>query len=170
VWLKQILPGEYLKLKLESTFASLSANSQQQQILTIESAEVLTSLMKDSDTVTDYQVLILSLNDKNYDCPGMMNEEKVLREFEASQLVMSKNKTASRCNKHGHGSKNQHTLKVTCNLSKKLKEWVSLFFSPFFFVFLPIIVLRTLEPDRRDLQHGEKIIPDKVIFFKIDQI
>lgn len=120
-WLKQLIPGEYLKQKLESTCVSLNASNQQPvqstpasglTMLTADSTEVLTALMKDPDTVGDYQVLVMSLNDKNYDCPGMLNEEKVLRDFEASQLIISKNKTASLCAKHSHSAKNQHTLKV----------------------------------------------------------
>lgn len=127
-WLKQLIPGEYLKQKLESTCVSLNANNQQAMqstsitastMLTVDSSEVLTTLMKDPDSVEDHQVLVMSLNDKNYDCPGMLNEEKVLKEFEASQLMVSKDKTASRCTKHSHGAKNQHTLKVNTSFENK---------------------------------------------------
>lgn len=133
-WLKSVIPGDYINQALESICSSSNVVKQLQgpsnintkhSLLTPTSSEVITSLLKDSEMIVDgkYQVLILSINDKNYECPGMLSEDKVIKEYEASQLtlkncqktkssVCAKHSVYNHSNEHApNNSMNQHTLK-----------------------------------------------------------
>jgi hypothetical protein len=110
-WLKSILPLDYFNQALEGALAAVNAN--QLNILnansnglthpnqkssksmpkpapnptyTIDSPEVITHLIKEAYTENndDYMVAVFSISDKDFDCPGMMSEDKVLNEYESS--------------------------------------------------------------------------------------
>lgn len=131
-WLKSIMPNDYLNQAFSSACAALNSAKKNPQnpgnlnepLLTNKSIEVAVSLMKDTEMSmeNECQVLVLGINQKNFDCPGMMNEDKVLKEYEfnsrsghkASGVDGNNRDSQYRGNKHAvHKSRNQHTLKVS---------------------------------------------------------
>ncbi len=106
-WLKKIVPSDYIAQVLNSN----------------ETSEVISNLMKEADGLAGWEVLVMNINENSYDCPGMMSEEKVLKEYEASLRMTSGTSCQKvsyhhhhhhhRISKHGgYGSRNQLTLKV----------------------------------------------------------
>lgn len=102
-WIKSIIPTEYLNHTLET--AALSLNSAKQtttlsrrqseqsllSLLNTESNEVISSILKEPDSVLDYQILIININDKSLDCPGMLSEDKVINDLNTIKLVNKTN-------------------------------------------------------------------------------
>ena len=119
-WLKTIIPFDYLNQALEaasrngqtlnSNLTSVASNSKPSAALSSESSEIISSLMKEPEAGRNHQVVVMSINDQGYDCPGMLSEEKVVKEFENSQLI---NKTKQKSGSSKQTGQNQHTLKVT---------------------------------------------------------
>lgn len=100
-WLKSILPSEYLNNQLEQTALSLNTKPSVSSTLTrrqsdqnlvslanytSESSEVINALLKEPDSVDDYKVLIVNINDKSMECPGMMSEDKIIKEYELNMM------------------------------------------------------------------------------------
>ena len=93
-WLKSILPNDYLNTLLEQTAASLntktltlSRRQSDQNLISLanytnESNEVVSAILKEPESIEDYKVLIVNINDKAMECPGMMSEEKLIKEYE----------------------------------------------------------------------------------------
>jgi len=115
-WLKSIVPCDYVAQVMNGN----------------ESAEGIANLMREVDGPGEWEVLVMNVNEKSYECPGMMGEERVLKEYEASLRMASVScgQKLSGCqygyhqqHHHGHhhhrsgkhggyGSRNQQTLKV----------------------------------------------------------
>ncbi len=66
-----------------------SSSSLNQQAHTPESSETILSLIKESnlESFEGYQVVVVNINDKDSNCPGMQNEEKVLSEQDNSASI-----------------------------------------------------------------------------------
>ena len=150
-WLKSILPLDYLNHVLETNLASLhtlnnsfnspltnstsmssSKNLSKQismnDLITSTSrsdeATVITNLLKEThlDLFDGYQVVVVNINDKEFDCPGMLVEEKVLNEYElltsnvtsasaASLFLNSRKKQEKLVKQHHHHRDQRHTSK-----------------------------------------------------------
>ena len=89
-WLKAILPISYITSALENAAASLNKSSNNKMMYSVESGEVFVNLMKDTDASETCQVMIVQINDKAFECPGMLAEDKVLKEFEAGASVFKR--------------------------------------------------------------------------------
>jgi hypothetical protein len=59
-------------------------------VYTVDSVDVINSLLKEPESLDDYQILIVNINDKSLDCPGMLSEEKVIKEYQATLSSHSK--------------------------------------------------------------------------------
>ena len=97
-WLKSIIPNDYLNQILEQTVNNLNSTKQMNLTLTrrqseqnlislfnSESTEVINYLLKEPDLLEDYQILVLNINDKSLECPGMLNEDKIIKEYELNK-------------------------------------------------------------------------------------
>jgi hypothetical protein len=112
-WLKTIIPADYLNLTLESTAQKMNATNQRNAdllliqnssmhngnklqiqatttIVNSQSGEVIETLIKDLNQDQEaHKVLVVNINDKNLDCPGMIVEEK----FMSDTLLNTNNKS-----------------------------------------------------------------------------
>ena len=52
------------------------------------------------------KVLVLNINDSGFECPGMMSEEKVMKEYENSSLEEKRRKRERRLFSHHHNNSN----------------------------------------------------------------
>ena len=105
-WLKSILPNSYLTSALETATNTLNLTSKVANPVPSsnksnnmnESAEVYLQLLKEPnpDSTDPCQVMIVQINDKAFDCPGMISEEKVMKEFEASITVFKRDEFKGR--------------------------------------------------------------------------
>lgn len=82
---------------------------------TSESPEVINSLLKEPDSLDEYQILVVNINDKSLDCPGMLNEGKVIKEYQAnltshSKLLLPKNKNTNSINSSKKTNRDQNIL------------------------------------------------------------
>ena len=149
-WLKSILPFEYLNQAIETGIANYQqqhvnhssiANSASMSknynrpLSTIINNEVktkteiepivITNLLKEThlDLFDGYQVIVVNINDKDFDCPGMLVEEKVLNECDllgssasAASLFLNSRKNQEKPIKkhhphHQHHRDQRHTNK-----------------------------------------------------------
>ena len=131
-WLKQIIPIDYLQQALTSACGTLNSRrlqQQQQPLISLsdpvvlfdnESTEVASYLMKDTEAEGgECQVLVLNINEESYDCPGMIAEDKVLKDFDdtTNQITteagtVGVSSRSHHNNHHHHHRSNKHTLKV----------------------------------------------------------
>lgn len=59
-----------------------------------------------------YQVLVMNISETSFDCPGMLNEEKVIKDHELNEKKKNeKSSTSSRQHHYHHRSSRNHTLK-----------------------------------------------------------
>lgn len=98
-WLKSIMPFDYINQVLENTVSNLNSqknksnNSNNQMSLHIystESKEVINFLLREPSSEEVYQILVLNISDKGFECPGMLAEEKVVTEYESSRAIENK--------------------------------------------------------------------------------
>lgn len=93
-WLKPLIPSDYLSSALETACASINNKPSNRQshgqinvtnsvVYTVQSPEVIDLLLRESlnlDGSSNNKVLIVNINDKALECPGMLSEEKFLNE------------------------------------------------------------------------------------------
>ena len=92
-------------------------------VYTAESLDVINSLVKEPESLDDYQILVVNINDKSLDCPGMLSEEKVIKEYQAtltqhSQLLLPLNKSSSSGN-----NKKQNRPHLKTSLEQNLLDF-----------------------------------------------
>ena len=135
-WLKSILPFDYLNQVLEKGLAcltetshqlnhsSLSANNSSPSIskkgnknffssepvngYRNDEAQVITNLLKETnlELFDGYKVIIVNINDKDSECPGMRVEEKVLNDCESlASSVTSASAVSLFLNSHSNQEK-----------------------------------------------------------------
>lgn len=101
-WLKSIIPIDYLTQALESCASALNLH-RKVNLLNSESAEVITHMLKEPNYEEYFQILVVNINDKGFDCPGMLAEEKVLNDYDINSRTISRsNRLKAKIKKHNH--------------------------------------------------------------------
>ena len=82
------------------------------------------SLSSSTNDLANYleslKVLIININDKGFDCPGMLSEEKVLQEYE--YLNTSSTSVHKHCSKRGNNKKRNNEIILLDSSSDKLEN------------------------------------------------
>jgi hypothetical protein len=88
-WVKNILPTEYLNTLLDAQPKPDNPIESKNKISIKKRSSIDLPNDNTSDAANDLanyleslKVLIININDKGFDCPGMLSEEKVLQEYE----------------------------------------------------------------------------------------
>ncbi|CAF0809811.1 unnamed protein product [Brachionus calyciflorus] len=100
-WLKTIVPTDYINQALINCASTLNSN-RKANLLNSESPEVITHLFKEPILEESYQILVININDKGFDCPGMLAEEKVLNDndiYANNRILAKKNRLKPKINK-----------------------------------------------------------------------
>lgn len=102
----------------------LSVNNNTAVAFTVDSPEVILSLIKESslESFENHQVVIININDKDSNCPGMLNEDKVLNEQDSLSTVslFSKLNLKNRDQRHNNKSNRDVTNSINGSSSKKI--------------------------------------------------
>lgn len=104
-WLKAIIPLDFINQAIKKPKSTNSAH---------EISEAINSLLKETSQEEGYQIIIVNISDKGFECPGMIAEDKVLNEYE--KTAPSRRNMAKGAGKHHH---QHHRAKKCSNYSRK---------------------------------------------------
>lgn len=85
---------------MEKSCAFFNSN-RKVNLLISDSPDVINHLIKEPNLEDGCQILVVNINDKGFDCPGMLAEEKVLNDYDS----YANSRTITRTNKPKNKSK-----------------------------------------------------------------
>ena len=129
-WLKSILPFDYMNTTLENalqtcnSLRSSQSNNKPLSPLVLDSTEVIASILKENpnEMFEGYQIIAISIYDKDSDCPGMLSEEKVINEYENLRKQRKRDENRNRANKLKSLDESYEPSLIAENLNKLPSE------------------------------------------------
>jgi hypothetical protein len=107
-----------------NSLRSSQSNNKLLSPLVLDSTEVIASILKENpnEIFEGYQIIAIGIYDKDSECPGMLNEEKVINEYENLRKQRKRDESRNRANKLKNLDESFEPSLIAENLNKLPSE------------------------------------------------